>query len=60
MPFTLPKLQLMYLKNIQILLTIVQAKGASLPLSLPPLNAHRYFSWISRGLNAENILDAGR
>ena len=24
--------------------------------SLPPLNAHRYFSWISRGLNAENIL----
>lgn len=24
--------------------------------SLPPLNAHRYFSWISKGLNAENIL----
>jgi lysophospholipase L1-like esterase len=24
--------------------------------SLPPLNAKRYFSWISRGLNAENIL----
>lgn len=24
--------------------------------SLPPLNARRYFSWISRGLNAENIL----
>ena len=25
-------------------------------LSLPPLDAKRYFSWISRGLNAENIL----
>lgn len=24
--------------------------------SLPPLNARRYFSWISRGLNADNIL----
>lgn len=24
--------------------------------SLPPLNAHRYFSWVSKGLNAENIL----
>ena len=24
--------------------------------SLPPLNAERYFAWISKGLNAENIL----
>jgi acyl-CoA thioesterase-1 len=25
-------------------------------LSLPPLNAQRYFSWVSRGLNKDNIL----
>ncbi|MBE6830962.1 MAG: SGNH/GDSL hydrolase family protein [Ruminococcaceae bacterium] len=25
-------------------------------LSLPPIDAQRYFAWISRGLNAENIL----
>lgn len=32
--------------------------GGSQPvlLSLPPLDAHRYFSWVSKGLNAENIL----
>ena len=34
------------------------AKSGSTPVlvSLPPLNAPRYFSWITRGLNAENIL----
>ncbi len=34
-------------------------KAGSTPVlfSLPPLNARRYFSWISRGLNAENILN---
>lgn len=26
-------------------------------LSLPPIDATRYFAWISRGLNAENILN---
>ena len=34
------------------------AASGSQPIlfSLPPLNAHRYFSWVSKGLNAENIL----
>lgn len=34
------------------------ASSGSTPvlLSLPPLNAPRYFSWISKGLNADNIL----
>lgn len=34
------------------------SKAGSRPVlfSLPPLNAHRYFSWISKGLNADNIL----
>jgi len=35
----------------------VAANGSKPVLfSLPPLNAHRYFSWVSKGLNAENIL----
>lgn len=35
----------------------VAASGSKPVLfSLPPLNASRYFSWISKGLNAENIL----
>ena len=35
----------------------VAASGSKPVLfSLPPLNANRYFSWISKGLNAENIL----
>lgn len=36
----------------------VVRKSGSLPvmLSLPPIDAKRYFAWISRGLNAQNIL----
>ena len=35
----------------------VAANGSKPVLfTLPPLNAQRYFSWISKGLNAENIL----
>jgi acyl-CoA thioesterase I len=35
----------------------VAASGSQPVLfSLPPLNAHRYFSWVSKGLNTENIL----
>jgi lysophospholipase L1-like esterase len=35
----------------------VSAAGSKPVLfSLPPLNAGRYFSWLSKGLNAENIL----
>ncbi|NLJ31869.1 MAG: SGNH/GDSL hydrolase family protein [Clostridiales bacterium] len=30
--------------------------GSPVLLSLPPIDAKRYFTWISRGLNAENIL----
>jgi lysophospholipase L1-like esterase len=36
----------------------VVRRGGSRPvlLSLPPIDAKRYFAWISRGLNADNIL----
>ena len=35
----------------------VAASGSKPVLfSLPPLNAHRYFAWVSKGLNADNIL----
>lgn len=30
--------------------------GSPVLLSLPPIDAKRYFAWVSRGLNAENIL----
>ena len=30
--------------------------GNPVLLSLPPIDAKRYFTWVSRGLNAENIL----
>lgn len=35
----------------------VRGKGSKpVMFTLPPLNAHRYFEWISKGLNADNIL----
>jgi len=35
----------------------VRDKGSKpVVFTLPPLNAHRYFEWISKGLSAENIL----
>ncbi|NLK87479.1 MAG: SGNH/GDSL hydrolase family protein [Clostridiaceae bacterium] len=44
-------------KNYSDIIDHVASKGSKPVLfSLPPLNAHRYFSWISRGLNADNIL----
>jgi acyl-CoA thioesterase I len=36
--------------------TVKNADGAPVLLSLPPIDAKRYFTWISRGLNSENIL----
>lgn len=36
--------------------SVVASGSRPVLFSLPPLNAHRYFSWISKGLNAENIL----
>ncbi len=35
---------------------VKQCGGNPILLSLPPIDAKRYFAWISRGLNAENIL----
>lgn len=35
---------------------VKQCGGNPVLLSLPPIDAKRYFSWVSRGLNAENIL----
>lgn len=40
----------------EIIDSVVKTGSKPVLFSLPPLNAHRYFSWISRGLNAENIL----
>ena len=36
--------------------TVMKAGSQPVLFSLPPLNAGRYFAWISRGLKAENIL----
>lgn len=36
--------------------TVKKSGGTPVLLSLPPIDAKRYFAWISRGLNAENIL----
>ncbi len=35
---------------------VEQCGGNPVLLSLPPIDAKRYFAWVSRGLNAENIL----
>jgi lysophospholipase L1-like esterase len=43
-------------KYIQIIRSVKGAGSQPILLSLPPLNGERYFSWISRGLNAKNIL----
>jgi len=36
---------------------ILQNGGTPVLLNLPPIDAKRYFHWISRGLNAQNILN---
>ncbi len=36
--------------------SVVASGSQPVLFSLPPLNAPRYFAWISKGLNAENIL----
>jgi acyl-CoA thioesterase I len=36
--------------------TVKKCGGNPVLLSLPPIDAKKYFAWISRGLNAENIL----
>lgn len=40
----------------EVIDTVVKSGSTPVLVSLPPLNAPRYFSWISRGLNADNIL----
>lgn len=35
---------------------VKSAGGSPVLLSLPPIDAKRYFAWISRGLNGDNIL----
>lgn len=51
-------------KYTQMVQEIRAAGSCPVILSLPPVEPNRYFSWISRGLNADNILnwlgDAGR
>mgnify|MGYP000265047753 CR=1 FL=1 len=40
----------------EVIDTVKENGSKPVLLSLPPLNAGRYFSWITKGLNAENIL----
>lgn len=40
----------------EVIDSVVARGSRPILFSLPPLNALRYFSWISKGLNAENIL----
>lgn len=40
----------------EVIDSVVEGGSQPVLFSLPPLNAHRYFSWVSKGLNAENIL----
>lgn len=43
-------------KYLQMIREIRSAGSRPVVLSLPPIDAQRYFAWISRGLNAGNIL----
>jgi lysophospholipase L1-like esterase len=36
---------------------VVSGGGRPLLLTLPPIDERRYFAWISKGLNADNIID---
>ena len=40
----------------EVIDSVVSSGSRPVLFSLPPLNALRYFSWISKGLNADNIL----
>jgi acyl-CoA thioesterase-1 len=43
-------------KYVQMVREVRAAGSCPVILSLPPIDAQRYFAWISRGLNADNIL----
>lgn len=43
-------------KYTQMIREIQKAGSHPVVLSLPPIDARRYFAWVSRGLNAGNIL----
>jgi acyl-CoA thioesterase-1 len=42
---------------LQMIREVRNAGSKPVILSLPPIDAKRYFAWISRGLNADNILN---
>lgn len=42
---------------LQMIREVRNAGSRPVILSLPPIDAKRYFAWISRGLNAQNILN---
>ncbi|HWQ80094.1 MAG TPA: SGNH/GDSL hydrolase family protein [Anaerovoracaceae bacterium] len=43
-------------KYLEMISRVRQNGGRPVLLNLPPIDAQRYFSWISRGLDANNIL----
>lgn len=43
-------------KYAKLIGRVRQSGGRPVMLNLPPIDAHRYFNWISRGLNEKNIL----
>ena len=49
----LPQFEEIYLKMIE---TIKSAGSIPVILSLPPLDPEKFFKWVSKGLNRENIL----
>lgn len=57
----LPEFEKNYIKIIQ---EIKKSGSKPVLLSMPPIHADRFFKWVTRGLNAENILkflgDVGR
>lgn len=43
-------------KYKELIIKVIENGGKPVLLNLPPIDAGRYFRWISRGLNAKNIL----
>jgi len=54
----LPKVPLQQFQEIYLKMISIIKSAGSVPviLSLPPLDSERFFKWVSKGLNCENIL----
>ena len=43
-------------KYVELVKSVIQNGGRPVLLNLPPIDPKRYFQWISKGLNAKNIM----